>query len=282
MSDFTPPRRIEREYEALINRLFRKYLPLGELLTPESVLRAFAGLATNQSVLTSIAGGIATRMVTHLRNANARSWRAAATESGKGRAIFEAIEAELHSGVGLRMEQLVAENARLISSIPERVRGEVNNEISRLQLQGLRPEVVADYLRRRVPQITRAKAALIARTETGKAATALTQARSEDLGLGWYQWQSAEDQRVRPAHKLMDKCLVSWQDPPAPEVLAHLKNQGHYAPGGIYNCRCVALPIVNLNVISWPARVYINGTLRRMSRAAFAELSGVWQRRAAA
>jgi SPP1 gp7 family putative phage head morphogenesis protein len=278
--DFTPPRRIEEEYRRLINRLFTKHLPLSDLITPESVLRAFANLSRNEGVLNALAGGIANRMVTHLRNANARSWRAAAAEASRGRHIFEALETELHTSVGARVEQLIAENARLISSIPDKVRAEVNHEISRLQLQGLRPEVVSDYLRRRIPRITRERAALIARTETGKAATALTQARSEDLGVEWYQWQTAEDQRVRPAHKLMDGVLVRWNDPPSPELLAHLRSTGSYPPGGTFNCRCVALPLISLSVISWPARVYRTGSIYRMSRARFVDLAGLQHRAA--
>lgn len=277
--DFTPPRRIEAEYEELIKKLFTSYFPLGELITPQSVLNAFAGLATNPGVLESLATSIAHRMITQLKASNARSWRAAATEASKGRLIFEALEQEMQTSVGDRVRGLVAENARLISSIPEKVRGEINNEISRLQLQGVRPEVVSEYLKKRIPQITRVKANLIARTGTGKAATALVQARSEDLGIHWYEWATSEDSRVRASHRLMDKVLCRWDNPPSPERLIDERPQGYYAPGGIYNCRCNALPIISLSVVSWPAKVFTGTRIQRMTKGKFIDFAGL--RRAA-
>lgn len=221
-------------------------------------------------------------MVTQLRASNARSWREAARQASRGREIYEALRKEMQTGVGARARELVAENAKLIAGIPAKIRQEVNNEIAEMEQEGLRPEKIMEHLQLRIPELTRNHAHLIARTETGKAATALTQARSEDLGINWYQWQTSEDQRVRPSHRMMDKVLVSWSDPPSPEKLFHQNTTlGHYPAGGAPNCRCVAVPIVTLDTIAWPARVYANGAIRRMTRAQFAEISGM-QRRIAA
>ena len=273
--NFDPPNRIESEYRALINKLMKRYF-LPESFTPPDILRAFENLSRSPEVLESLALNIAQRMITHLKVSNARSWREAAREAGRGREIYEALQGEMETKVGARVMELVRENAKLISSIPSDIRNQVNGEIQRLQLQGLRPEAVEEYLRKRVPQLTRTRARLIARTETSKAATALTRARSEDLGVGWYQWVTSEDQRVRPSHQLMNKVLVSWADPPNPETLARESNDhGPYAAGDIYNCRCIPLPVISLDTISWPARVYVNGRIQRMSRARFAELAGM-------
>jgi SPP1 gp7 family putative phage head morphogenesis protein len=272
--DFSLPLRIESDYAKLIGNLIRRFLP--DDVTPASVLRAFANLINNADVLEAMARPIATRMVTMTKAANARSWREAASQASRGREIYEALQHEMETGVGRRVHELVAENAKLISSIPEAIREEVDHEIARLQLQGLRPEVVADYLRKRVPQITRSRAALIARTETGKAATALTRARSEDLNINWFQWITSKDGRVRKSHRLMEKVLVAWDDLPNPETLAHEGNDhGPYGPGGIWNCRCDALPVTSLDVISWPARYYRHGAIGRITRGQFAVLSGM-------
>jgi SPP1 gp7 family putative phage head morphogenesis protein len=274
---FEPPDRIEIEYRRLIAKLIGNFLP--DDLTPASVLRAFANLAHNPDVLESLALPIAKRMVTQLKVDNARSWREAATKSSRGREIYEALQNEMGTNVGQRVRELVAENAKLISSIPETIRTDLNQEINRLQLEGKRPEAIAEFLRRRVPQITRAKAALVARTETGKASTALTRARSEDLDIKWYVWVSVKDQRVRPSHRLMHLVLVAWADPPNPETLDHeANNHGPYHAGNIYNCRCDALPITSLDLIAWPAKVYRYGSITRMTRGAFAVLSGMQKR----
>lgn len=250
--------------------------------TPLEVLRAFAEISTNTTVLEDIAARLASHMVTQVRTSNARSWREAARKASRGREIYEALQREMRFGIGDKVNDLIAENAKLISSIPSKVRSEVNNEIADMQLQGLRPETIREHLRVRIPQLTRHRAALIARTEVGKAAMAITQVRSENLGIEWYQWATSEDQRVRPSHRKLDKVLVAWNDPPAPEALDGIRsNLGHYNAGNAPNCRCDAYPIVSLDTITWPARVYSGGSIRRMTRGQFAEFSGIRRRVAA-
>ena len=125
------------------------------------------------------------------------------------------------------------------------------------------------------PKLAENRIRLIARTEISRAETDLTRARAERIGADWYQWATSEDQRVRKSHKNMDKVLVAWNDPPNPEVLVNEKsNAGHYNGGSTYNCRCLCLPIISLDEISWPARVYSAGSITRMTRAKFSKLSG--------
>jgi SPP1 gp7 family putative phage head morphogenesis protein len=270
---FDPPNRIETEYRRLIQKLIGKFLP--DDLTPDSVLQAFANLSRTPEVLESLAASIARRMVTQIKVVNARSWREAAREASRGREIFEALQKEMETGVGQRVHELVAENAKLISSIPATIRQEVNNEISRLQLEGLRPETIADYLRKKVPQITKARAALIARTETSKASTALTRARAEDLGLQWGQWITAKDQRVRPSHKNLDGALMRFDDPPQPEALiGQPSTLGRGLAGEFPNCRCNFLPLISLDIIAWPTKCFTGGRILRVTRGQFIKLSG--------
>lgn len=279
--DFSPPQRIDLDFFRSLNKTF-KQLGISPEQTPANVLRAFANLSTNVDVLEDIAKRLAARMVTQVRASNARSWRAAASESSKGRVIFEALQRELRMGLGNRVTELVEQNAKLITSIPGKVREEVNNEIAAMEQEGLRPETIAEHLRKRIPQLTRHRAALIARTEVGKASMAITRARSENLGIDWYQWQTSRDSRVRPAHKLLQSVLVRWDDPPSPEALDGIRSTlGHYNAGNAPNCRCDTYPIISLDTISWPARVYTNGAIQRMTRGQFAEFSGMRRRVAA-
>ena len=83
------------------------------------------------------------------------------------------------------------------------------------------------------------RATLIARTETARTASVLVQARAEHIGVTHYQWQAVMDARTRASHAKLDGKVFAWavaplSDPP-----------DHYAhPGQIWNCRCVALPIL--------------------------------------
>ena len=83
------------------------------------------------------------------------------------------------------------------------------------------------------------RATLIARTETARSASVLVQARAEHVGAESYIWKTSGDWKVRPSHKRLNNHEFRWDDPPlsdAPDYRSH--------PGQIFNCRCVALPIL--------------------------------------
>jgi SPP1 gp7 family putative phage head morphogenesis protein len=115
----------------------------------------------------------------------------------------------------------------------------------------------------------------LARTEVAKADTAITRVRAESIGLNWYEWQTSEDARVRKSHAKMNHVLVNFDDPPAPEQLIGQKSEGHYNAGNIYNCRCPALPVLSLNLLQWPHKVYSQGRISVMSKKQFLLVSGL-------
>ena len=121
--------------------------------------------------------------------------------------------------------------------------------------------------------ITKNRAATIARTEISRAATGLTKARSEAINIYWFIWRSTKDIRTRKAHKLLNGVLVNYSDPPSPESLIGEKSYGYYLPGAIFNCRCYAAPLIRIDDISWPAKVYRNDKIERMARNKFVELT---------
>lgn len=217
---------------------------------------------------------IARNMVTAVRVRNAQGWRAAANESTKSRLIHRLLQQELSGPVGREVERLVRENASLIRTLPSDIAEKTNSFVAAQQRRGLRSDTIAKQLQERLPEMRAASVRLIARTETAKAETAVTQARAESIGIGWFEWRTSEDGRVRLSHKKMDGVLCRFSDPPAPEALAGEKSTlGHYAPGGCPNCRCLALPLVSLDEVRWPRRVYANGAITRMTRAQFQRIA---------
>jgi SPP1 gp7 family putative phage head morphogenesis protein len=270
---FHRPQRIELSYQRTINNFLQRYLKFSPLDTLASITQRLASLASNPKFLEAWATGAARRMVTMTKVANAKSWREAAAKSSQGRAMYKALREELQGPTGIRVQEIIHENAKLISSIPDKLQESVAREIASMQQKGLRPETITAHLRKRIPQLTRSRVALIARTEASKASTALTRARSEDIGIKWYKWSTSHDSRVRQSHRRMEDVLVAWSDPPNPETLIHERNDhGPYHAGDIYNCRCVPLPIVSLDLISFPAKVYHRGRIEMMSRKRFTEL----------
>ena len=124
------------------------------------------------------------------------------------------------------------------------------------------------------PKMRQSHIELISRTSVSTAETDITRARAESIDISAYQWASSEDSRVRPSHRKMDKVLVFWNDPPSPEALIGERDQGHYHAGQWFRCRCLCLPIISLDEISFPARLYRAGSIQRITRGNFAALAG--------
>lgn len=227
----------------------------------------------NEPWFVRYAEAAAMKMVTHLFTDAGRTWRQAAKVNSQGRMIYEALQRELQGPLGGTVVAQVRRNAELIRSVPADIAREMTEHIMRRSFEGLRASDIAQELLSLYPHISEVKANLIARTETNKTATALTQSRSEMLGIRWYRWRTSEDARVRTSHRLMDKVLVAWDDPPSPEELAHERSYGHYHAGCTFNCRCYAEPLIDLDFVDWPCKVYRDGVIRVMTRK---EFESIW------
>jgi uncharacterized protein with gpF-like domain len=279
-----PKKRIESDYQRAIQRLidgFHRAVEEMHIIDPYELMRQFKLYCQNGDFMAYVRSA-ASHMITGLAAMNARTWRQAAAEGMQSGMIHRSLQHELEGPVGQRVRELVAENAALISSLPDDVAASVNRFIEEETMHGRRASVTArelesrsdiEQVRERFSELTRNRIALIARTETSKASTALTRARAEELELPWYVWRTSKDGRVRPSHRLMDRVLVAWGDPPAPELLAGVKSTlGQYDAGNCPNCRCYPEPVIKLDRIVWPAKVYRSNSIGYMTRSAFEEL----------
>ena len=220
---------------------------------------------------------IARRMVLNVERTNAVAWRAVVargTSMRTSQRIFAALRDELSGKTGARVRELIERQTQLIAALPAAVDRQTAFFIAKQQQRGMRSTAIIPELQRRLPQLRRSAVRMLARGGVARAETALTRARSEDLGIAWYEWATSEDQRVRPSHRFMDKILCAFNDPPSPEALIGVKSQGHYAPGGVAWCRCVSLPVVELGELHWPHKVLHGGSVSRMSRPDFERLLG--------
>ena len=213
------------------------------------------------------------RMVLPLDVGNQRTWREAAKKATKGKFLYRLLMDELKQGTGQIIQKQVMENVLLIKTLPNDVAQKVVSDIAENALKGARAESTEKIIRDKTDQHARASARLIARTETAKTMSALTKARCEQLGLRWYIWRTALDgTRVRLSHRIMEGVLVNWNNPPAPEELVGEKSAGHYHAGNIWNCRCYSEPVLELEDIRFPARVYYNGQIVMMNKSEFEQI----------
>jgi len=213
------------------------------------------------------------RMVTGLNTGNYTTWRKAAREATKGNMLYRALLEEMQTGISSSIKNQIMENANLIRTLPTDTAQKVVQNITEEAYKGKRASEIARIIQEETSKHSRASARLIARTEVSKATTALTKARSEDLGLKWYVWRTALDgDRVRKSHRNMEGVLVAWSNPPAPEELVGEKSAGHYHAGNIYNCRCYPEPLISVDDVTWPHKVYYQDTIRKMGKREFEQL----------
>lgn len=190
-----------------------------------------AALIRYRDVLHPWAEAAADTFVKEVAAADSQAWRRLSAEIGRG--VTREVESAPIAPV---MAQLKREQVELITSLPteaaERVADRVRNGIA----QGLRAEQVAAEIYE-TGEVTRSRAALIARTETGRAATTLQAARAQHAGSQTFVWRTAGDVDVRKSHKALSGTVHRWDTPPvcdAPGIRA--------LPGCTFNCRCYAEP----------------------------------------
>ena len=275
MPNFRPPRRIERQYAAAIDRLLIGLRPLlREISDPFFIAQTIRNYARSPTFRAE-SYKVAQAMATHLFSDGHRTWREAAAAGSKGRMIYQALQKELQSTqVGTTYHNIVYNNAEVIRSVPHRIAAQMTAKIAQRAEQGLRPAAMLDEVLSLYPNMTKTHAMLIARTETSKATTALTRARCDAAGVGWYVWETCDDERVRDSHILMDGVVISWNEPPSPEELNHERSYGHYHAGETFNCRCYPAPLLEYDDVGWPARVYHGGRIQHMSLARFKSITG--------
>ena len=212
-------------------------------------------------------------MVTPLAIQNMKTWRKAAKKSTKNPYLYKLLMREINNGLKNDINIQIEENANLIKTLPTDVAKKVTKDIEEMALKGMRASEIAKVIREQTDKHSRASAKLIARTEVSKTTTALTKARCDNLDLHWYVWRTAEDgDRVRKSHRIMEGVLVNWNEPPSPEALAGEKSVGNYHAGNIWNCRCYPEPLIEIDDISWPHKVYTNGKIQTIGKMQFEQM----------
>ena len=116
---------------------------------------------------------------------------------------------------------------------------------------------VAALINADLPGISYRRARIIARDQTAKLNSSLTQGRMTDAGMETYIWDTAQDERVRgdpsglypkalPSHFVMQGKICRWDDPTVwlenGEWVKRAGDAPYFHPGMAIMCRCVAVP----------------------------------------
>lgn len=269
--DWKPIRRIEINYSQVINSLINELFQQFDFDNPFSFANIFDIINSDQFY--DISQIIANKMCNNMYNTNLGDWRKAYRNGTHGREMYLGIQQEMQGPIGNLLLAQTNRNAELIKNLPIGIAQEITRYVTEQQMRGRRAEDISDDLRNKVPTMTKARSNLIARTECSKADTELNKARSIELGIPAYIWRTSEDGRVRSSHKHMDKVIVFWNNPPSPEKLIGAKHTyGNYHAGEIFNCRCYTEPLIDIDFIHFPYKLYNGSSIVRVSRKQFEKL----------
>lgn len=215
--------RLARHIEVLINGVAADQPPT----MIEHMLRAYADLIEPWAIASAAA------MLADVSRRDAAMW------AQHSRAMSRALREEIATApTGELLQRLMAEQVTLIKSLPLRAAQRVHEvALKGIELGSRGEDIIAEIMR--TGHVTRSRAQLIARTETSRVASNLTEARAKHVGSTHYIWHSVGDSDVRHSHKRHNGKVFAWDKPPKSEP-----NLEPYNPGCGPNCRCYAEPII--------------------------------------
>lgn len=234
-ADWAKARRAEIEYAAQLRKIARAVGHIIRGFHPEDTGYAsevMAALRRYADLIAPWARSAARRMIAEVAARSDKEWRKVSEEMG----LAFRVQFSSPDEIGFRFRSLLDDQIGLIQSIPIEAAKRVHEQIAEGVVKGKRFSEVAKEIQAS-SGVSLSKATLIARTETGRVTTALTQARAESVGSVAYHWMTMNDAQVRPSHRAMRGKIVYWNDPPTLDGLT-----GH--AGTVPNCRCYAAPII--------------------------------------
>lgn len=164
--------------------------------------------------------------------------------SRHGKNEIDRIGVKLSKTASIRVEPAIAkqlpvwrrENVALIKTLFGREKTTLEGLLA--DGAGRRYETLARDIEARFGIATR-HAELIARDQTNKLNSRISQQRMVAAGITSYRWTTAGDERVRPMHDDLDGEEFEFDDPPVTNDNGDTNN-----PGEDYQCRCVPFPIL--------------------------------------
>ena len=228
---FATAARVEAEYVRALRGLTRQIDQMVRSMAQRDHQKLQQMLREYARTIQPWAESIAEKMTARVAKRDAMNWIAA------GKSIGRRLREELETApTGRLLEQLQREQVVLITSLPIEAAERVHHVAQQHLLSGIRSEaLVRDILE--TGSVVESRARLIARTETARMASNLTQARAQHVGSTHYVWRTVGDSDTRSSHKAMNGKVIPWAREPEVEP-------GKFYHAGCFpHCRCYAEPI---------------------------------------
>lgn len=140
--------------------------------------------------------------------------------------------------------------AMLCKSAKSDVKKDISMLVQQARNEGWNLKQLEREVKDRLPSKYAGRAQNIARTETAKLETSVTLSTYREIGVEYYVWMSAMDERTRPEHAMMNGLICSVNDPTVwyeenPDdpmhPIMHKRDDTmvNLHPGEDFQCRCV-------------------------------------------
>ncbi len=234
---FIRARKAEKAFGRQLKSVARQVGNIVKTMAPKGLVEKPAELTqllrNYASILAPWARAVSGKMIAEVSQRDEHAWAEMGREIGRG--LREEIK---NAPTGQVMKQLMDEQVELITSIPIAAAERVHKLTIEAMSDGTRAAEIAKEIMR-TQEVSTSKAMLIARTETSRTVSNMTQARSQYVGSEGYIWRTSEDSDVRKLHRELNGKYFAWNDPP---VSGENGERAH--AGCIYNCRCFADPVI--------------------------------------
>lgn len=141
----------------------------------------------------------------------------------------------------------IDENVNLIKTIPQETLSDMHNIV----LEGFKSGKTTTSIVKEIQHtygVKRSSARLLARDQLSKLNGEIAKAQQQDAGVEEYIWSDSGDGRVRKRHKQLNGKKFRWDDPPVIDTRTGRRGN----PGDDYQCRCVALPVFDIETVDLP------------------------------
>ena len=235
--------------EAMRKDIREQLMPLVKSLESQYATDGYADQITQLVASLSLKYGNVTSLLAKQTAEAVVGSVASKNKKGFNASINKAVGVDLSNvlvdeGLNDFLEAQVNKNVSLIKSIPDEYFKSIETVVMNGTANGLRWEAIAREIGgiKDISSVNgklQNRIKLIARNEASNINASINKRRQEQLGVEKFKWQTAQDERVRQSHAQINGNVYDWDSLPTVDGVKT-------SPGQPINCRCIAIPVIEL------------------------------------
>lgn len=196
--------------------------------------------------------GLVARIARMTKNISLQEWKREVKET-LGVEILDSYYSDEFYGQAVK--QWVDDNVTAVQGIA----GETFGNMKEIVVTGVVAGVTITAIRGKLQEQykeARQRLRLLSRDQVSNLNSKISRMQFENAGCNKYRWSDSRDSRVRDCHRSLNGKVFSWNDPP--EMWYDTKGRGRVYtgrrchPGEDYCCRCIAVPVFDIDTVFVP------------------------------